>query len=338
MPGDHDLLLQVTTAGVCGTDLAEVTHGPSLTPVFDRHPLTGHVGPITLGHEFAGVVVATGSATTTPVGSHVASGSGVSCGACPACRAGKTNLCSAYWTVGFHADGGLADYCVVPESVCVAFDETVLTDDAAALAQPMSIAVHAARAGNLAPAARVMVIGAGGIGAFLVAVVKHMQPDAQVVVMEPDPERRAVARQMGCDDALAPGDMVEGTFNTIFEVSGTQSGLLAAATAVVRGGTIVLVGIQHPGDLDRDLLRTATLDEISLVGASAHVLHSDFPTALEILAARQDWSAVAPVVGSLEDCAEQLAQPGAGRPIKSLFSPQAASRREANYSMIGEQR
>lgn len=329
--GHGELLLRITTAGVCGTDVAEVTNGPSLTPVHHRHPFTGHEGPVTLGHEFAGVVVEAGPGTETQIGAHVASGSGVACGHCRACTAGKTNLCSTYWTVGFHVDGGLAEYCVVPESVCVAFDTASLTDDGAALAQPMSIAVHAVRVGNLLSGARTLVIGAGGIGMFLIAAIKHVQPDAHVVVIEPDAYRRKVAVEMGCDMALAPTENPPGPFDTVFEVSGTVSGLTTSIASVARGGTIVLVGIQRSRGADLEVLRKATLDEIALVGTSAHVVSTDFPVALEILSARSDWSAIAPTVGTLWDCAAQLEHPAGDRPIKSLFSPQADTARAAGY-------
>src|SRR5206468_12856431 len=102
----------------------------------ERERPTGRFVP---GHEFAGVVVATGSGTTLEAGTLVADGAGVSCGACDRCREGRTNLCVHYKTIGGFHQGGLAEYVAVPEATCVAVEPHGVRGDDAALAQPMAI-------------------------------------------------------------------------------------------------------------------------------------------------------------------------------------------------------
>ncbi len=82
------------------------------------------------------------------VGDRVVCGAGISCGECDWCRAGRTNLCAHYRTIGLHVDGGLAEYVSSPAGICLAVPDA-LTDDAAAIAQPLAVALHAVRRSRL---------------------------------------------------------------------------------------------------------------------------------------------------------------------------------------------
>ncbi len=85
VPAAGEVLLRVLRSGICGTDLAEFEHGPRLFPLRTPHPVTGHVGPMTMGHEFTGQVVGVHdqNPASFAFGARVASGAGVSCGQCP---------------------------------------------------------------------------------------------------------------------------------------------------------------------------------------------------------------------------------------------------------------
>src|ERR671935_2700418 len=105
-PGPHELLLQVTRASICGTDASEYSSGPHLIP---------RGAHVILGHEFTGTVAAAGSDVQgIAAGTRVVAGAGMWCGEGPACRAGRTNLCRSYYTLGLQADGGLAEYVLAP--------------------------------------------------------------------------------------------------------------------------------------------------------------------------------------------------------------------------------
>src|SRR5713101_2762987 len=150
-PGPGELLLEIHAAGICGTDVGEFVHGPMSYSV-SGHPLTGHRGPLIPGHELSGRVVARGpGAVDFELGAVVASGAGISCGECFQCRAGRTNLCLQYSTVGLQRNGALAQFCAVPAATCVDVGPYGLGEETSALAQPMAIAVHSMRRGRIQP-------------------------------------------------------------------------------------------------------------------------------------------------------------------------------------------
>ena len=120
VPADDELLLEIAAVGICGTDAAEFANGPTMFPIDHAHDITGHRGPIVPGHEFSGTVVAAGrDVTGFDEGDLVTSGAGVSCGECQNCRAGRTNLCDDYFTIGLDRDGALAEFTTVPARACV---------------------------------------------------------------------------------------------------------------------------------------------------------------------------------------------------------------------------
>src|SRR5512146_211633 len=137
--GEGEALIRVLRSGICGTDATEWRSGPHLFPVDGTpHPLTGHVGPLILGHEFVGEVVEAGPGSRFAVGDRVAAGAGVWCGACPRCREGRTNLCWSYTTLGLNVDGGMAEFVAAPETMLAPIPDG-LSADLAGLAQPLAV-------------------------------------------------------------------------------------------------------------------------------------------------------------------------------------------------------
>ena len=336
-PAPGELLLQVVGVGICGTDAAEYVHGPSMFPISRPHPVTGHCGPIIPGHEFAGVVAAVGKDVTGfSEGDLVTSGAGVSCGACERCRAGRTNLCDHYATVGLQRDGALAEFVTVPARSVLNVEHRPLSGDVAALAQPMSIAVHAMRRGRPEPGERAVVLGAGGIGAFLVrALVQH---GCSVTAVDLNEARLAVAAGLGAQETLettrdspllAQLSSRIGPSPVVYECTGSGAGVDAAVGLTDRGGRMVVVGL-HKSSVPVDLTAVA-LQEKELIGTLAHVFDADFAFAVELLEeGREHWGAIAPGVIPLDDLVERGIMPmvdGAGAPIKALLDPRIDSER-----------
>jgi (R,R)-butanediol dehydrogenase / meso-butanediol dehydrogenase / diacetyl reductase len=327
-PGPGELLLRIAAAGICGSDALEYRAGPVLV---------AHEGPLILGHEFAGEVVGVGPGVDgVREGALVACGAGMSCGDCPPCRAGRTNLCTSYSTLGFQRHGGLAEACLVPAAICV--DAGALPPDAAALAQPMAIAVHAARRGRVAEADVALIVGAGGIGAFLTFAAA--QAGARVVVADLDARRLEIARALGASETVElDGRSTPGRFapDVIFEASGSAAALDQAIALAPRGGRVVAVGVQKsrpPVDM-----RRVTLDELELIGTVAHVCRDDLPEALRLLALRRDgWGDVAPQALPLERVVEDGLRPladGSSPRIKTLVDPWAEGVRESRTAPLG---
>jgi (R,R)-butanediol dehydrogenase/meso-butanediol dehydrogenase/diacetyl reductase len=329
--GPGELLIRVSVVGVCGTDAAEYVHGPHLSWPYDRpHPASGHQGPVIPGHELVGVVEAVGSeaaAAGFAPGDLVASGAGAWCGECAACRSGRTNGCARYWTVGLQRDGGLAEFVAVPAKTCVAVAPYGLTEDAAALSQPMAIAAHAVDRGAPRAGEDVLVVGAGGIGAFITWAAS--QAGGRVVATDPDPERRSLAARLGAAATAAPDEATDVTADLVLEVSGTAPGLATALRSVRPGGRVVLVGLHEPPSAVD--LRAIALREVSLIGTVAHRCLTDLPAALALLAARTEgWSDIAPVAIPLESVVEDGLLPmaeGRATRIKTLVDPRTTATR-----------
>lgn len=326
--GPGEALVTVKACGICGSDAAEWSHGPVLA-----------APPVVLGHEFTGVVESLADDVDgLTVGAAVVSGAGVSCGTCPRCVEGRTNLCLSYHTVGFHRDGGLAGRVVVPASTLLDVSESGLSFDTLAMAQPMAIAVHAVRRSGLRAGQVAVVIGIGGIGGYLTVAASAL--GARVVVTDLDPDRLALAARLGASATLRAGDVTLADFlaaqdlraDVIFEASGSRPGLESAFAAVPRGGTIVPVGIQrepYPA-----ALATWTFDEYAVIGSVAHVLAEDLPEAVRLLGRDVDWSLMAPEVVPLshlvDDGLVPLAQ-GRSRVNKLLVDPWAQAPRPADH-------
>src|ERR1700742_2705326 len=150
-PGPGEVLISPSMAAICGTDASESAHGPHMIPLHERHPGSGLVGPLIIGHEFVGRVEALGDGVDgLAVGDRVVSGAGVSCGECDWCKAGRTNLCAGYYTLRLSAPGGVADGVLSPASICVPVRDAV-DDVGASMAQPLAVAIHALDRGGVGP-------------------------------------------------------------------------------------------------------------------------------------------------------------------------------------------
>jgi (R,R)-butanediol dehydrogenase/meso-butanediol dehydrogenase/diacetyl reductase len=288
-PRAGELLLEVGHAAICGTDASEFLHGPRFVPLTRPHPGSGHLGPIVLGHEFAGRVAAVGvDVERFEPGQRVACGAGVSCGSCAWCRAGRTNLCERYYTIGLHANGGLGERVLVPASACELVPDSC-SDRAAALAQPLAVALHARDRARVVPGQSVAVIGVGGIGSLIVVALRAAEA-SPVIAVDVDPERLETAGRLGAHHALdaraqalpAILDLTGGVgADVAVEATGTEDGLAQAVAAVRRGGRILLVGQHYEGRLV-DLL-DLTLRELDVTATLAHVCRENLPEALRLL-------------------------------------------------------
>lgn len=331
-PGE--LLLEVTAVGVCGTDASEWANGPKLLPIEVRHPVTGHLGPLTMGHEFAGRVVAVGDGVDPSwVGRLVASCGAAPCGTCDLCRSGRSNVCRRYSSVGLHRPGALARFVAAPVASCVDADAWGLGEHEAALVQPMSIAVHSARRSGVRAGDVAVVQGVGGIGAFLIHVLVDL--GARVIAVDLDPSRLQLAAELGADLTIRGGTDTAAAeiaaawgdaLPVFFEVTGSARGIDLAIDIVPMGATIVVVGIaKAPAPVD---LGRVTVRELTLVGTNAMVRETDLDDAARLVAARAGrWDAVAAAPLPFDDLVEGALRPIAeGRPpaVKSLVLPPAS--------------
>ncbi|OJU83061.1 MAG: hypothetical protein BGO11_05055 [Solirubrobacterales bacterium 70-9] len=317
-PEPGQVLIAPSMAAICGTDASEYAHGPHMIPLHTRHPGSGHVGPLVLGHEFVGRVEAVGDGVESlAVGDRVVSGAGISCGECAWCREGRTNLCASYYTLGLNTHGGLADQVLSPASICVPVPDSV-ADVGAAMAQPLAVAIHALDRGGVGPGMTVAVLGIGGIGGFLIGAASTRELD-RLIAVDVDPGKLTLARAIGADEAIdardadvaaAIGEATGGEgADVVIEASGVAANPSIAIHATKRGGRVVIVGLQaDPPPVD---IFDAALREVDLIATVAHICDSNLPASLDVLArtelAGEVLGEVVPMTRLVEDAIAPLA-------------------------------
>jgi len=290
-PGPGELLLRISWCGICGTDIEEYTSGPAIIPTDTPNRLTGRTAPLILGHEFVGRVAALGAGIGDfRVGERVAPEVVLFCGSCFFCRRHEYALCVNWAALGLMADGGLADYAVVPAATSVRLPDR-LSDEEGALVEPTEVAVRAVRKSELRLGETVAVIGGGTIGQ-LVAQVARAAGASAVYVVEPRAVRRQLALDLGAAEVWDPADSnwsdslrdrCQGVGpDVVFECAGARDTADLAVHAARKGGRIVLVGIRG----ERVLLSTleVVVGEKHIVGSVQHHYDDDLPHAVRLLA------------------------------------------------------
>jgi len=259
--GPHDVLIQVTAASICGTDL-------HIWRWNDWSQQRVHP-PITVGHEFAGTVVETGRAVEhVRVGDFVSAESHITCGMCFQCRTGQAHMCPKTKVIGVDRDGAFAEFVCLPESVIWKNDPTKLTPEVATLQEPFGNAVYATLAHDLA-GQTVGVFGCGPIGCFAVGIAKASGA-AAVFATDVVDFRLELAKKMGADEIYNPthdgkhdGPGKNGVTNwllqanegygvdIVLEMSGAAQAITSAFRAVRNGGRVTLFGLPgRPVEID----------------------------------------------------------------------------------------
>lgn len=187
-----EVLIQVKSVGVCGSDL---------------HGYSGHTGrripPLIMGHEVTGEVVAGGNGVKDlPTGSRVATQTVAACGQCPQCRAGRRSICEHRRIMGMNAPGAYAEYVKWPARSVIRLPEG-LSYEAGALAEPLSIAVHAVGLAPIRPYDTAFIVGAGPIGLLTLAVLKHTGVSC-IIVSDTSDVRLEIARALGAPVTVNP--------------------------------------------------------------------------------------------------------------------------------------
>ena len=239
-PAAGEVLLRVRRVGICGTDL-HIYQGH----LDHRVPERGIIG-----HETFAQVASAPPQSGVREGDRVVVEPVVFCGACRACRMGATYLCRHLKVLGVDVTGGMQDYWAVPADRLLKLPDSV-SDDDAALIEPLAVATHdVARAGVQADD-RVVVFGGGPIGCLIALVARHR--GAHVKIVEINPYRVEMLRGLGLD-AIDPGEDPVAIVNewtggdgadVAFEVTGDPAAAQLVTAAVRVWGTVSIIAI-HP--------------------------------------------------------------------------------------------
>jgi L-idonate 5-dehydrogenase len=279
--GPDDVTIRVRAGGICGSDL-HYFHQGGFGAIRIREPMV-------LGHEVAGEVVAVGANVThvTP-GQVVAVNPSLPCNHCRFCLAGQQQHCLDMQFFGSamrfpHIQGGFRETLVCEGARAV---PTSMDASRAAFAEPLSVCLHAARQAGPLLGARVLITGAGPIGALCAMVARHAGA-REIVVTDLLDEPLAVMLRLGADqalntranpDALAPFAANKGHFDVVFECSGAPPALVGAIGVARPGAVIVQVGIGGDATLPLNVL---VAKEISLRGTFR--FHEEFAWAVRFL-------------------------------------------------------
>lgn len=275
-PGPHQVLVEVAAVGICGSDVHYYEHGRIADFVVEA--------PLVLGHEASGTIRAVGSEVTDrTVGQRVAMEPQETCGRCTQCLAGRYNLCPQvvfFATPPVH--GAFAQYVVLDSSRAHPVPDS-LSDEAAALIEPLSVAVWAARKAAIEPGDRVLVTGAGPVG-LLCADVARARGASWVGVSDTNDHRLQVARDRGAHQAVnaLAGPLTEQIepVDVILECSGATPAVQAAFAAAAPAARVVMVGM---GASDMELpVATIQVKELWVTGVFRYA--NCYPAAIALAA------------------------------------------------------
>lgn len=240
-PGLDDVLVRVTAAGLCHTEL---------------HFLSGlldlGVAPLTLGHEIVGRIERVGAGVPAArVGERVILAYYVGCGGCPHCLRGDEHLCDALRAeYGFFTDGGFAEYVRAPARNAVRLPDHVSDEAAAPIGCGVTTAIHAAELGRVGLGDWVVVYGVGAVGFGLVQVARLR--GARVIAVGRTPAKLERARVLGADAVVRAGvedvaarvrELTGGRgADVVFELVATRETMAASVKALAKRGRLVFVG------------------------------------------------------------------------------------------------
>jgi (R,R)-butanediol dehydrogenase/meso-butanediol dehydrogenase/diacetyl reductase len=265
-PVPGSVLLNVLAAGICGSDIHNYRTGQWLTDT-----------PRVAGHEFAALVVeAAGDAPGFTPGDLVVADSRYWCGECENCRTGRRNLCKRLGFVGEVCDGGFAPFAVLPERLLVKAPGD-LDPVAAAMAEPLAVALHAIRRLRVPNGQPVLVAGCGPIGGLIALLLSRLH-DGPILIADRNAARLdLVAAETGAEvcDLEAGASRVRHAF----DATGSVAVVEGLVKGIDGGGGICLVGISHGAfPLDPNLLVER---EIALIGS--HAFADELPEAVGML-------------------------------------------------------
>jgi L-iditol 2-dehydrogenase len=281
-PAKDEVLIKVKSVGLCGSDVHYYQHGRIGAFVVEK--------PIILGHESAGEIVALGSDVKNfSVGQRVTVEPGVTCGVCVYCKSGKYNLCPE---VKFLAtppyDGAFCEYIAIRSDFVYEIPNE-MTYDEAAMAEPISVGIHALRRGRLQAGETVVIMGMGPIG-ILTAMVAKVSGASKIIGVDFEESRLELSKKMGVTDTvnLSHENLTE-KINAVtnyqgvdlaLETAGNAKALQSAISSVKRGGRVVIVGMP-PEDVATLNINEIVGSEIDIYGVFRY--SNTYQTAIDII-------------------------------------------------------
>ncbi len=233
-PGPGEILIRVMASGICGTDI-HIYNGEYLGDY-----------PVIPGHEFAGLVTAVGSQVRRfQLGDRVAVEPNIACNNCIHCLNNRQNFCLNWQAIGVTLPGGMEQYVTVPEQA--ALDIGDLPFEQGAFMEPLSCVIHGIERAHIELADQIAILGAGPIGNLILQVVR-LQGASQVAMLENNPGRADLARQMGADEVVERvEDLPLDSYDVVIDATGVIPLMNCTIDLARKGGTVLLFGVPPAG-------------------------------------------------------------------------------------------
>lgn len=257
-----EYLVKVDACGVCGTDVHIVEGTSRSSP------------PVVLGHEYAGTVEDAAQGCPRDIlGKMVAVDPNIFCGQCYYCRRGLVHLCANLRALGVDLDGGMAEYCIVPEKQLYALPGE-FPAEASAFIEPVSCAIHGIDRAGIKVGDTVLILGAGTIGLIMLQLA-HAAGASSVIIVEPLEHKRAIAKKLGAEVVFGPEvdtksavyDLTGVGADVVIECAGKPETARLALDLARRGGTVEFFGVCDVGSAISVEPNAIYAKELSVVGS-----------------------------------------------------------------------
>lgn len=274
-PAPHEVLVEVAAVGVCGSDVHYYRHGR-----IGDHVVTE---PMILGHELSGRITAVGAHVDADrVGQRVAIEPQRPCRRCQQCMSGNYNLCPH---MRFFAtppvDGALCRFVTIDTEMAHRVPDS-MSDEAAALLEPLSVAIATMRKAAVTPGSSVLIAGAGPIGVMCAQTARAFGA-TRIVVSDPAPARRERVRRFGATEVLDPAvddiTALDPAVNAFVDASGAPPAVVSGIKAVGPAGRVVLVGM----GADDYSLPISYIQNMELIVTGVFRYTDTWPTAIALV-------------------------------------------------------
>ena len=309
------ILIEVEACSICGTDV----HITAVPPGYIATPGT------TLGHEFCGHVVETGSAVTNlKIGDRVVVNPNNYCGTCTYCRKNLPNLCEHIEALGIDYDGAFAKYCCVSAKVAYPISEDVPAE-IAACAEPLACAINGLNKVHVVPGSTAVVVGSGPIGLMITMLLKSAGV-GQVFLLEAAPWRIEFAKKLNIATVIDPiyedamSAILEATqigADYVFDVTGSQ--IKSCVDYVRKGGQVVLFGVNKKARID---IAQSEITTKEILVSGTWLANATFPDAVRVLERKCiDVASLITDVIALDDISDGTEKLRKGQAVKVIVKP-----------------